>query len=145
MSELKVVCPHCNTPNMLPRERLADGPRCGRCKEAVFGGQPVEMDAAAFNRHVESNDIPLLIDFWAPWCGPCLSMAPAYAEAAGKLEPRVRLGKVNTEDEQMLGARFGIRSIPTMVLFLGGREVARRSGAMMAGDIVRWVQSQLPG
>lgn len=145
MPELKVVCPHCNTPNMLPQERLADGPRCGRCKEAVFGGQPVEMDSPAFNRHMESNDIPLLIDFWAPWCGPCLAMAPAYAEAAEKLEPQVRLGKVNTEDEQMLGARFGIRSIPTMVLFQGGREIARRSGAMMTGDIVRWVQSQLPG
>lgn len=143
MSQIKVVCPSCNTPNLLPGERLADGPRCGKCKEAVFTGSPVELDAAAFNRHLVSNEIPLLIDFWAPWCGPCLAMAPAYAEAAAQLEPGVRLGKLNTEDEQMLGSRFGIRSIPTMVLFQGGQEIARQSGVMRAGDIVRWVQTQL--
>ncbi len=141
MSETRIVCPGCSATNLLPSDRLGDGPRCGKCKESLFTAHPVELSAAAFERHVQRNDIPVLVDFWAPWCGPCLAMAPAFEEAAGKLEPNVRFAKLNTEEEQMMGARFGIRSIPTMVLFRGGKEVARQSGAMMTGDILRWVES----
>jgi len=128
--------------NQLPAERLADEPRCGKCHQALFGDGPAELSGAAFERHLSRNDIPLLVDFWAPWCGPCRAMAPAFVKAAEKLEPGMRLAKVNTDEEQAIGARYNIRSIPTMILFRGGREVARHSGAMMEGDIIRWVRGQ---
>jgi thioredoxin 2 len=138
-----IVCPHCSAVNRLPGARLEEKPNCGRCHQALFSGHPVALTGATFQTHVEHNDIPLLVDFWAPWCGPCLMMAPQYEQAAGALEPRVRLAKLDTEAEQALGAQFNIRSIPTLALFKGGREVARQTGAMGSADIVRWVQSQV--
>jgi len=139
---LHVVCPHCHAANRVPAERLADGGTCGKCKGRLFAGEPVELDAGSFDKHIARSDLPVVVDFWAPWCGPCRMMAPAFAQAARSLEPRYRLVKVNTEEEQQLAARFGIRSIPTLAIFKGGREVARQAGAMDAGSVVRWVQAQ---
>ncbi len=141
---LHIVCPHCHTTNRVRTEQLRNAPDCGQCKKPLFTGQPVALDAPAFDKHLLRNQIPLLVDFWAPWCGPCRTMAPAYAQAAGQLEPHIRLAKVDTEDVPGLGARFNIRSIPTLALFVGGREVARQAGAMGSSDIVRWVQAHLP-
>ncbi|HGX93157.1 MAG TPA: thioredoxin TrxC [Candidatus Tenderia sp.] len=140
---LHIVCPYCTATNRIPSDRLADGPKCGKCHQTLFSAHPVELTAATFASHINRNDIPVLIDFWAPWCGPCKMMAPAFEQAAAQLEPRVRLAKINTEAEQQLGAQFAIRSIPTLALFRGGKEVARQPGEMGAADIVRWVQSQL--
>jgi thioredoxin 2 len=140
---LHLVCPHCSAVNRVPEARLEQHPNCGQCHQALFTAAPVALTGATFQKHVDRNDIPLLVDFWAPWCGPCLSMAPQYAQAAGLLEPRVRLAKVDTDAEQALGAQFNIRSIPTLALFQGGREVARQSGAIGSADIVRWVQSHV--
>jgi thioredoxin 2 len=138
-----VVCPSCNAVNRIAEQRLEEQPKCGRCHQPLFTASPIALTGASFQTHVERNDIPLLVDFWAPWCGPCLMMAPQFVEAAAVLEPRVRLAKVDTEAEQALGARFNIRSIPTLALFKGGRELARQAGAMNSADIVRWVRSQL--
>ncbi|HQU17154.1 MAG: thioredoxin TrxC [Gammaproteobacteria bacterium] len=140
---LHLVCPHCNAVNRVPGERLASNPACGQCHRALFTGHPVALTGTTFAKHHARNDIPLLVDFWAPWCGPCQMMAPAFEQAAAQLEPQVRLAKVNTEVEQSLGAQFGIRSIPTLALFRAGTEVARQAGAMGATDIIRWVRPHL--
>ncbi|MDX2480797.1 MAG: thioredoxin TrxC [Desulfuromusa sp.] len=142
MNSLHVVCPHCTAVNRIPEERLAAQPKCGKCGQPLFSGRPIDLSQSNFQKHLHKNDIPLLIDFWAPWCGPCKMMGPAFAEAAMQLEPRMRLGKVNTEVEQNLGAQLNIRSIPTMVLFLNGVEKARQSGAMNSAGIIQWVKSQ---
>jgi thioredoxin 2 len=139
---LHIVCPHCTAINRVPSARLAEQPKCGKCSRPLFTGHPVELTAASFDLHAGRNDIPLVVDFWAPWCGPCLAMAPAYEQAAQLLEPHYRLAKLNTDAEAQLAARFGIRSIPTLALFSGGREVARQAGAMGGQDIVRWVRAQ---
>ena len=138
-----IVCPHCHAVNRVPAARLEQNPKCGQCHQPLFSGHPVALTAATFARHIERSDIPVLVDFWAPWCGPCKMMAPQFEQAARLLEPRVRLAKADTEAEQTLGAQYGIRSIPTLALFSGGREIARQPGARGAQEIVRWVQAQL--
>ena len=143
MDHLHVVCCQCAAVNRIPAERLAAQPKCGKCGQLLFFGKPVELSHSNFQKHLQKNDIPLLVDFWAPWCGPCKMMAPAFAEAATLLEPRMRLAKVNTEVETTLGAQFNIRSIPTMVLFQNGGEKSRQSGAMNSAGIIQWVNSQL--
>lgn len=140
---LHIVCPHCDAVNRIPATRLGEGAKCGKCHQPLFTAHPIELTGANFQKHIGRSDIPVLVDFWAPWCGPCQMMAPQFVQAAAQLEPRLRLAKVNTEAEQALGAQFAIRSIPTLALFMGGREIARQPGAMGAADIVRWVDSKL--
>ena len=140
-SPLHIVCPGCGAVNRIPAAKLGAAPNCGKCHQPVFTQQPLELTSASFQQHISRNDIPVVVDFWAPWCGPCKMMAPAFAQAAAQLEPNVRLAKLNTEAEQTIGANHGIRSIPTMVMYRNGQEVARQAGAMGAADIVRWVRA----
>lgn len=142
-ASLQVVCPHCNVTNRVPPGRLAEGGSCGKCKQPLFSARPLELDAASFERHVAATDIPLVVDFWAPWCAPCRMMAPHFEKAAAELEPAMRLAKLNTEAEQGIAARYGIRSIPTLVVFRRGREIARQSGAMDGPGLVRWVRGHV--
>lgn len=140
-----IACPSCAALNRVPHDKLTAGGKCGRCGQALFQAGPVTLTAANFDAHSARSGIPLVVDFWAEWCGPCKQMAPAFAAAAGQLEPYVRLGKLDTEAEQALAARFAIRSIPTLILFSQGREIARQSGAMPASAIVNWVRQNVPG
>jgi thioredoxin 2 len=139
----RIACQHCDGLVGVPTGRLGEGPRCPACHTPLFDGHPVELSDASFGRHVAQGDLPVVVDFWAPWCGPCRMMAPAFEEAAQRLEPAARFAKLNTDEAQETAARYGIRSIPTLIVFKGGREVARQPGAMGTEALVRWVSDAL--
>lgn len=136
-------CPHCGAINRVSQARLHDGPKCGRCKQALFTGEPVELTSANFHALVERSELPVVVDFWAGWCGPCKMMAPIFAEAARELEPRMRFAKLDTEAEQALTGRFGIRSIPTLLVFSNGGEVARQPGVLQGPQLREWLRPYL--
>jgi len=136
-----LICPTCDAANRVPHARLADTPRCGKCGAQLFEGKPQALGASRFDRLIRTGTLPVLVDFWAEWCGPCKAMAPVFAAAARDLEPDFRLVKVDTEAEQVLAARYAIRSIPTLILFSGGREVERQSGLMDRAALARWVRA----
>lgn len=136
-----VVCPHCHATNRVPTGSLGAQAHCGKCHQSMFEQKPVALTEANFDRHIQKSDVPLLVDFWAPWCGPCRMMAPHFEAAAAQLEPQFRLAKVNTEEAQALAARYQIRSIPTIAVFKGGRMVASQPGAMGQADLVRWARA----
>ncbi|WP_114239359.1 thioredoxin TrxC [Dyella sp. C9] len=140
---LDVPCPHCGALNRVPSERLAEKPVCGRCKQALFEGKPANLTQANFDAVAGRGDLPVVVDFWAPWCGPCLNFAPVFNEAAHQLEPKLRLAKVDTEAQPALAQRFGIRSIPTLLVLRGGREVARQAGALNASQLRQFLGGAL--
>ncbi len=141
MEALHITCPNCLATNRVPRDKLALGGKCGKCRGALFSGKPIELTGENFNRHINNTDVPIVIDFWASWCGPCQMFAPIFADSARELEPQVRLAKLDTEAHSQLAGQFGVRSIPTMVIVKNGREVARQMGAMNLSQFQAWIKS----
>ncbi|MCJ8300056.1 MAG: thioredoxin TrxC [Pseudomonadales bacterium] len=137
---INVSCPHCNVTNRLPESRLTDNPSCGKCKLAIFNGKPIALTSANYAKQVTSNELPVLVDCWASWCGPCVQFAPIFDAAAAQFEPNIRLLKLDTEAEQSIAAKWSIRSIPTLILLKAGKEVARTSGVMPLGQLKLWLQ-----
>jgi thioredoxin 2 len=140
MAGTKLTCLDCGQVNRVPQERLGSAPKCGTCGAPLMPGKVVEIDPGVLDKASRNDDLPLVVDFWAPWCGPCRQMAPEFAKAAQALQGQARLAKLNTEDHQNISARLGIRGIPTMIAFAGGRELKRQSGAMREAQIVDWVR-----
>lgn len=138
-----ILCPSCATANRVPSARLTQQPKCGKCGQYLFSGKPISLDTAGFDRLIKLGTLPVLVDFWASWCGPCRMMAPQFEAAAARLEPSVRLVKIDTEAEQTIAARYRIQSIPTLAIFDGGREIARQSGAMDQNSLVRWAENAI--
>ncbi len=140
---LNIVCPHCDSVNRVPRSRIGDGPKCGRCGNPLFTASPVHLGDHNFHKHVSRNGIPVLVDFWAPWCAPCRIMEPGMEQAAARFEPNLRVAKVNTDEAGQVAAGLGIQGIPTVILFRNGSEVARQTGAMDPGTLMRWIEAHL--
>ena len=143
VTKMHLVCPYCNATNRVPADKLHAELNCGKCHQPLLAAHPDNLAEAAFNAQLAKSDLPMVVDFWAPWCGPCRAMAPAYEKVSQDMQGKARFVKVNTEDEQGLAAKYNIRSIPTLAVFAGGREIARQPGAMSAPDLARWVSAAL--
>jgi len=141
MEALHIACPNCLTTNRLPRDKLSQGGKCGKCQSALFMGKPIELTTGNFKHIINHTDVPIVIDFWAAWCGPCRTFAPVFAQSASVLEPQARLAKLDTEAQPQLAAQYGVRSIPTLIIVKNGREIGRQMGAMSASQFQAWVSS----